>query len=494
MKIFTLVVAIALPIQVAHAAPCENLTSLKLPDTTITLAQSVAAGTFMPPAARGGQANAFKDLPAFCRVAATLKPSRDSDIKIEVWLPESGWNMKFEAVGNGGWTGNIPYPALAGGLQRGYATAATDTGHRGGSGSFALGHPEKLVDFAYRAVHELTVKAKAITEAYYGSNPKYSYWNGCSSGGKQGLKEAQLFPNDYDGIVAGAPANFWTHLTASAAWVGQAVNKTESSYIPQTKYSLVHDAAVHACDALDGVKDGVIEDPKKCKFDPKVLQCNGDETAACLTAAQVDMARVMYSPIANPRTRQTLFPGFEPGSEMGWSTVAGRQPTSLGIDHWKYVVFKDPNWDYKTMDFDKDVALADKLDNGMINAIDTNLRPLFTHGGKILQYHGWADPLIPPQNSADYYESVLKAMGGPSKVKDSYRLFMVPGMGHCGGGDGPSNFDMLSALEQWVEKGKAPDRIIASMPGRTRPLCPYPQVAVYKGSGSTDDASNFSCK
>ena len=174
----------------------------------------------MAAVAREPQANPYRDLPAFCRVAATLTPSSDSDIKIEVWLPASGWNTKFEAVGNGGWTGNIPYPSLAAGIQRGYATAATDTGHQGGSGSFALGHPEKLIDFAYRAVHEMTVKSKAIVEAYYGSGLKYSYWNGCSSGGKQGLKEAQKFPNDFDGIIAGAPANYWTHLTAGAAWVG----------------------------------------------------------------------------------------------------------------------------------------------------------------------------------------------------------------------------------------------------------------------------------
>jgi feruloyl esterase len=472
----------------------------QLPDTTITSAQAVAAGAFTPPVGPGGrgggpQANGYRELPEFCRVAATITPSSDSDIKIEVWLPVSGWNMKFEAVGNGGWTGSIPYAALAAGLQRGYATAATDTGHQGGSGSFALGHPEKLTDFAYRAVHEMTVKAKAIVEAYYGSRPRYSYWNGCSSGGKQGLKEAQKFPADFDGIIAGAPANFWTHLTASAAWIGQAVNRTEGSYIPPAKYPLLHDAAINACDALDGVKDNVIEDPRQCKFDPKVLECKGGDAPTCLTAAQVETARAMYSPMVNPRTMQSLFPGFEPGSEPGWNLVAGRQPTSLGIDHWKYVVFKDPNWDYRTMDFDKDIALADKLDQQIgINATDPNLKPFFSRGGKLIQYHGWTDALIPPQNSVDYYQSVVKTMGGVNNVKQNYRLFMVPGMNHCGGGDGPSNFDALAALEQWVEKGKAPDQIIASKPGRTRPLCPYPEHAVYKGSGSTDDASNFVCK
>ena len=486
----------------ALAASCESLAGLKLPDSTITLAQTIAAGAFTPPAGArgaGGPAAVLRDLPEFCRVAATLRPSTDSDIKIEVWLPASGWNGKFEANGNGGWTGNIPYAALAIALRRGYATAATDTGHEGGSGSFALGHPEKLIDFAYRAVHEMTVQSKAIIAAYYGNNPKFSYWNGCSSGGKQGLKEAQRFPEDYDGIIAGAPANYWTHLTSAAAWIGQAVNKTESSYIPPTKYSLIHDAAVQACDSQDGLKDGLISNPMSCKFDPKVLECKDGDAATCLTSAQVETARVMYSPILNRRTKEPLLPGFEPGSETGWGIVAGHQPTSLGIDHWKYVVFKDPNWDYKTLNFDSDIALADKQDNGSINAIDPNLKPFLSRGGKLLQYHGWSDQLIPPQSSVNYYKSVLDALGGAGKVRDSYRLFMAPGLAHCAGGDGPSNFDMLTALEQWVENGKAPDQITAShvtngKVDRTRPLCPYPQAATYKGTGSIDDAANFVCK
>jgi feruloyl esterase len=249
---------------------------------------------------------------------------------------------------------------------------------------------------------------------------------------------------------------------------------------------------------MDGVKDGVIENPTLCKFDPKVLQCKAEDAANCLMSGQVEMARAMYSAVVNPRTKETLFPGFEPGSERGWNLVAGRQPTSLGIDHWKYVVFKDPNWNYKTMDFDKDIALGDKLDNGMINAVDPNLKPFFSHGGKLLQYHGWTDPLIPPRSSVDYYESVVKALGS-TQVRDSYGLFMVPGMDHCGGGDGPSSFDMLTVLEQWVEQGKVPASIPAAhltngKTDRTRILCPYPQVAAYKGSGDPNDASDFSCR
>src|SRR6266576_7012122 len=256
-------------LQLSAAASCESLTSLTLPNTTITLAKPVAAGEFTPPNPTPPGSN-YKNIPAFCRVAATLKPTSDSDIKIEVWMPATGWNGKFQAVGNGGWSGAIVYPSLARAIGRGYATASTDTGHSGGSGSFALDHPEKLVDFGYRAVHEMTVQAKAIIAAYYGDSPKFSYWNGCSSGGKQGLKEAQRFPSDYDGIIAGAPANYWTHLMTGEIWIAQAVHKDEASFIPASKFPIIHKAVLEACDALDGVKDGVLDDPRKCHFDPKV--------------------------------------------------------------------------------------------------------------------------------------------------------------------------------------------------------------------------------
>src|SRR5437870_8588057 len=298
----------------AAAAPCESLSSLKLPDATITMAQAVAAGAFAPAGGGGrGGGNAFADLPAFCRVAATLKPSGDSDIKIEVWLPASGWNGKFEAVGNGGWAGIIALPAMAAAVQRGYATAGTDTGHEGGTAVFALGHPEKLADFGYRAVHEMTVKAKSIISAYYGDAPKLSYWNGCSSGGREGLKEAQKFPADFDGIIAGAPANYWTHLVTHAIWVGQAVHQEEASFIPQSKYKLIHDAVIEACDARDAVKDGVLENPAQCKFDPAVLQCKAGDASSCLTSPQVEAASKIYAPATNPRTKQILFPGLMQG-------------------------------------------------------------------------------------------------------------------------------------------------------------------------------------
>src|SRR5262245_39173407 len=483
------------------AAPCESLAGLKLPDTTITMAQSVAAGAFSPGGggrAGGGRGGAqFGDLPAFCQVDATVKPTTDSDIKIEVWLPASNWNGKFEAVGNGGWNGNIDQNALAAGLRRGYATASTDTGHEGGGGPW-MQNQNKLIDFGYRAVHEMSEKGKAIISAFYSNNARLSYFNGCSAGGRQALKAAQKFPQDFDGIVAGAPALNATGRAAFSVWVAQNDHKSEETYLPQGKFGLVHDAALQACDTNDAVKDGVIENPKQCKFDPKVLQCSAGDAATCLTAAQVETTRMMYRPLVNHRTKQQIFTGLEPGSEMGWNTFGGQQPFAIGTQMYQFMVFNDPKWDYKALNFDSDMDKVAKLEGGNINATDPNLQGFFARKGKMIQYHGWADPQITPGSSVAYYESVLEKMGG-NKVKDNYRLFMVPGMAHCGGGDGPSSFDMLAALEQWVEKGKAPDSIPAAhlangKPDRTRILCPYPQVATYKGSGDNTDAANFVCK
>ena len=483
---------LALPL-LADDGPCEKLAGLSLPDTTITQAQAIRTPPADAPAA-------LRNLPPFCRVAATLAPSKDSEIKIEVWLPESNWNGKLQSLGNGGWSGAINTGGLAGALRRGYATASTDTGHSGGGAAFALGHPEKLTDFGYRAVHEMTVKAKAFIAAYYGNGPKLSYWNGCSSGGKQGLKEAQRFPADYDGIIAGAPANYWTHLMVATLWPAHATLKDPAAFIPPSKYPLIHQAVLAACDALDGVKDGVLENPTRCKFDPNLLLCKGDDTAGCLTAPQVEAARKIYGPVRNPRTRQEIFPLLEPGSELGWAPLAGGPaPFQIPVEHFKYVVFQDPNWDFKALNFDNDVALADKIDNGLLNATDPDLKAFFARGGKLLQYHGWNDQIIAPRNSIDYYKSVEQKLGGPSKLQGNYRLFMVPGMGHCGGGDGPNSFDMVSTIEQWVEQNQPPERIVATLRAndsvvRTRPLCPFPQVAQYKGTGSTDDAASFVCK
>jgi feruloyl esterase len=482
------------------AAPCENLTGLTLPNATINTAQVVAAGAFVPPAVpgRAGRApatNPYQDLPAFCRVMATLAPTSDSDIKIEVWLPAAGWNHKYQAVGNGGWAGTISYSELADALRGGYATSSTDTGHVGGRGTFALGHPEKLIDFGWRSEHEMTVKSKAIIDAFYGSAPRLSYWNGCSTGGRQGLKEAQKFPDDFDGIIAGAPAN----RTALALWVAFAELKDPANYIPAAKYPLIHQALLDQCDALDGLKDGLIQDPTRCHLDTKAIECKGADSNTCITAAQAEAVRKIYTEGTNPRTGQKLFPSLAPGSELGWAVLgAGPGPSQIILDQYQYVAFKDPNWDWKTFDFDKDITRSETPEILVMNATDPNLSRFFGHKGKLLLYHGWSDPNITPLATIQYYKSVVDTMGGEKKTMDSVRLFLEPGMGHCGGGEGPNKMDLAGTLDQWVEKGSAPDKMIAShsMNGkvdRTRPVCPYPQVAKYKGSGSIDDAANFSC-
>jgi feruloyl esterase len=489
------VAACALPGTAAAAANCESLSSLALKDGSVTMAQAVAAGGFTQPGGRGGGA-AYANLPAFCRVAATLKPSSDSEIKIEVWLPSGNWNNSLESAGNGAWAGTIGYPAMATALAGGYAAASTDTGHTGGSVMFVAGHPERLTDFAYRAVHAMTVAAKAITAGYYGQAPKHSYFNGCSTGGRQAIAEAQRFPGDYDGIIAGDPDFYATHIQAAQLFIGQSAHLTESSYIPPANYPALHKAALDACDALDGVKDGVIEDPTRCKFDPGTIACTDVAGPSCLTPQQVETARKTY---AGVHAGKSMLWGLEPGSESGWASLSGPQPLGLALDTYQYLVFNDPKWDYHTLDATKDVAAADKAIGATMNSADPNLKPFFSHGGKLILYHGWADPGIPPMFSVEYYKNVVDKTGGMKKAADSIRLFMVPGMGHCQGGDGPSTFDSMAALADWVEHGKSPERMIASHSSggqvdRTRPLCPYPQTALYKGSGSTDDAANFSCK
>ena len=482
----------------ALALPCEGLKAFALKNATITEAQMVAAGTFIAPGgqpAAAARINVFKDLPEFCRVAVTLTPTSDSDIKVEVWLPANGWNGKFQAVGNGGWAGVISYAAMADAIRGGYATASTDTGHVGGRGTFALGHPEKLIDFAWRSEHEMTVHAKAIIRAFFGNPAQRSYWNGCSTGGRQGLKAAQKFPDDFDGIIAGAPAN----RTAISLWIAHAVLKDPASYIPPSKYPVIHRAAVGACDKVDGLEDGLIDDPRRCQFDPQVLLCKDADGPSCLTAPQIAAARKIYSPAINPRTGQQLFASLVPGTELGWGVQAqGPEPSANIYDQYRYVVFKDPNWDWKTFDFDRDVVRGDLPENLVMNATDPDMKPFFGRGGKLLLYHGWSDPQVPALNTIKYYESVVANLGGAAEAAKHVRLFMAPGMGHCRGGEGPNTFDKIGALERWVEQGIAPDLLPASHStngtvDRTRPLCPYPQAAKYAGTGSIDAAANFAC-
>jgi len=479
------------------ATPCEQLATLELPNAKIDSATMVAAGAFTPPGATTTAANTYANLPAFCRITATLTPSSDSDIKAEIWLP-TGWNGKFQAVGNGGWAGTIPYAAIAAAIRAGYAGAGTDTGHVGGNADFALGHPEKLIDLAYRSIHEMTVQAKTIINAHYGNPAKFSYYNGCSQGGRQGLAAAQKYPEDFNGIIAGAAS--WNQMRAHGARVALnlIVNKNSDSSIPSSKYAMIHEAVLNACDASDGVKDGVIENPLMCKYDYSELACKTDDGPACLTKGQIESAKAMTSPLIDPKTGKPLFDGhLMPGSELGWATLGGPAPLGLATSGMRNVVFHDRTWDYHKMNIATDIELAAESDNGAMYSGDPNLKPFFDRGGKLLMYHGWTDQQVNPLNSVIYYDSVLKAVGKETAA-NSIALFMVPGMNHCAGGAGTDTFDKVKTLEQWVEQGATPAQILAShltsgQADKTRPLCPYPQVAIYKGSGSTTEAPNFVC-
>ena len=493
--------ATALRLNAWAATPCESLSGMSLTKAKVTSASVVAAGAFVPPTTggRGGGAGNFASLPAFCRVAATLKPTSDSDIKVELWLPQEGWNGKFEAVGNGGWAGSIPYAAIAAAMRAGYAAAGTDTGHTGNNAEFAFGHPEKVIDFAYRSIHEMTVHAKAILAEHYGSPAKFSYYNGCSQGGRQGLAEAQRYATDFNGIIVGASAIDQMRMHGARTALNVLVNKSPDAVIPPTKYSMINKAVLNACDALDGVTDGVIEEPTKCKFDYATLLCKAGDSGDCLTKGQVESAKIMTSPLKDPKTGKTLFDGYLlPGSELGWATLGGPAPLGLSISGLQNIVFGDRSWDYHTIELTADVNRAVKSDKGATATSSPDLQRFFDRGGKLLMYHGWSDPQVTPMNSVSYYKDVVDFLGKGVAGK-SIALFMVPGMNHCSGGPGTDTFDKVKVIEDWVERGMAPTKIIASHQtngtvDKTRPLCPYPQVAKYNGSGDTNDAANFSCK
>lgn len=496
-RVLSLLAASALAaIPGAAQQSCESLTQLTLPRVTVNLAVSVPAGKFTPP-----NQSAAIDAPAFCRVAGLIAP----EVKFELWMPAQ-WNRKLLAVGNGGLAGSINFRQMAEPLQRGYATGSTDTGHQGAGNdaSWALGHMQRVIDFAHRAVHATAQADKAIIEAFYGAQPSHSYFSGCSQGGQEALMEAQRYPRDFDGIIAGDPANFWTHNQVSHLWM---VTSTQGdSYIPASKIPLLAAAVNNACDALDGIKDGILNDPRKCRFDPETLRCKGGDEPGCLTGAQVQAVQKIYR-----GPGEAIYPGLLPGGEAGpggWSQwMSGPRAgagghANLGLPFFKYIVFEDPDWDYHSFafevpaGFDNDVEFLDDKLASIFNATNPDLSAFRANGGKLIQYHGWSDPDITPLNSINYYESVAQATPGAS---DFYRLFLVPGMQHCQGGPGPSKFDMIGALDQWVEHSTAPDRVVASHAtasgavDRTRPLCAYPKEAQWTGSGSTDDAQNFVC-
>jgi feruloyl esterase len=489
------------------ASNCEDLATLQLPHTTITKAEVVSGGTFTPPT---GQALA--DLPAFCRVTAVARPSADSDIVVEIWMPESNWNLRFEGTGNGGFAGKISYGALAEGVRRHYAVANTDMGMAtppGANASIFINRPERWIDWGYRATHEMTVVAKQVLRAYYTRDAGHAYFVGCSTGGEQALMESQRYPDDYDGIVGGAAANNRTGVHVSILWNFAVNEKTPASNMPAAARSLLSQAVVNACDGLDGVKDGVIADPQNCHFDPASLKCTSTNQESCLTASEVATAQQIYAGPVNPRTSKSLYPGLPRGSEFGWDGLVPAQdsaPPYAPIFQWVF----GPQWDWRQFDFDAQDAIFNQKLASMVNATSPDIDAFRAHGHKLLMYHGWSDWLVAPQESINYYNAVVQRdeSAGAKKslgaLDQSFRLFMVPGMAHCGGGPGATHFDALGAVVDWVEHGVAPDKIIANRlpPGTTqgategtlqRPLCPYPRTARYQGSGSTNDASSFAC-
>ena len=503
------------------AATCESLARLKLPDTTITAAEQVAAGAFVPPARLRESEFSGKNLPAFCRVQATIKPAKDSAIEIEVWMPLTGWNGRYRGQGNGGFAGYIDYPGLVTAISAGYASASTDTGHVGSplNASWALNHPDKIVDFGWRAIHQTAVKAKAIIQAFYGEAPKHSYFTGCSNGGRQALMEAHRFPEDYDGIIAGAPANYWTKVFATFIFDIQAMQATPGSYIGADKIPAIGKAVAAACDANDGVKDGVLNDPRECRFNPETLLCKQGDSPDCLTAAQVAALKKIYAGPLDSSGKQ-MYPGFEPGGEEGpggWVTWIGQGPgkdlqTQFATGFYANMITTKEPVDLKTISIEAAVKLADEQQAKTFNADDPNLKPFAARGGKLIMYHGWSDAALPPLGAIKYYSSVQAALG-QQQTNAFMRLYMAPGVQHCGGGPGANSFgqsaapsdaqhDIHEALEQWVEKGTAPDKIIATKYAdddhskgvkMARPLCPYPQSAKYKGTGDTNDAASFEC-
>ena len=490
----------------AQDVGCEDLIAFPITAGTVTHAEVVETGAFTPPVAPGGRSastasvtRTFGGLPAFCRVIATLRPTNDSNITVEVWMPLSGWNGKYQAVGNGAFNGSIGHGAMAAALANGYATSSTDTGHTGNSARFGLGHPEKVVDFGWRSLHLMAVVAKEVIAAHYDEGLRYSYWNGCSAAGRQAMKAAQRFPEDFDGIVAGAPGQDWSGRAAGALRVATYLESNVDARLSEGDRRLVHSAALRACDAADGVKDGVIDSPERCDFDPAVLQCVGAKDGSCLTAAQVETVRMLYSSPVNPSTNREIT-GLVPGSELNWTDLGWTNSArATGLELYRYLVYADPSWTIDRFDFDTDIVKVEETDDGTLNALDPDLEPFFARGGKLLAYHGWSDAQISPLNATQYYERVVESVGSADEVHDSYRLFMAPGMGHCRGGEGPNIFDKMAPIEAWVEEGRAPDQVLATKFGpqgeveMRRPLCAYPARAVYDGTGDPKREDSFSC-
>ena len=480
----------------------DALATLTSSSVTIRAAQRVAG-----PERPGLQSEAR------CRVEASVSAAPGSLINFEVWIPER-WNQKLVVTGNGGYSNALSTRDMTQAVAAGYAAIGGDTGHQTPTPDDLLwgaGHPERIIDWGSRSIHAITEPGRRIAEIAGGEPVRRAYFNGCSTGGHQAYAEIQRYPHDFDGVVAGAPGNNRVRLNTGFLWQFLANRRRADSttIIPATKLAMITKAIVAACDANDGVTDGVVDDPRTCSFDPAALQCKAGDEPGCLTGEQVGALNKMYGGAKNPRTGEQIYPGWPKSSEAltvtangqpqsGWHQYWGTaEPTR--VNFWRHWVFADRGWDWWSFDFDRDLGAADAKVGRLIDQVNSDLSAFKARGGKAIVYQGWQDPVVNAIDTIAFYERVRARQGSQTEVDQFFRLFMVPGMGHCSGGTGATNFDAVAALDSWVEAGIPPDRIIASriVDGatvRTRPLCPYPLKAVYTGSGSTDDAANFRCR
>ena len=495
----------------AFAADCSSLAGLALDKGRVTAATLVAAGKFTPPAAPGGPppgvgAGQYANLPAFCRVEATLEPTADSSIKVEVWLPAEGWNGKYVGIGNGIWAGQLSLSQLASPLSRGFAAATTDTGHSGSglTAEWAVGHPEKLVDFGHRAVHLMTVTAKQAIAAFYEKPQTLSFWDSCSTGGRQGLMSAYRYPDDYDAISSMAPANPMTDLMTQSMWANWVNKRTAGAQLDPGKLALVHQAVLKQCDALDGLEDGLVGRPDACSFEPKSLVCPAGSSENCLSAPQAEAMQGLYDGVRGNDGTQ-LLPGWPRGAEMQLTAlVMGPTPFPVAMDYFQKLVHgNDAAWDWTRMDYSAESTTARSYGADILDVPADGLKAFFARGGKLLLSHGWNDGLIPANNTLKFHGALSKTLDAKA-LEQQLRLFMAPGMEHCSGGEGPNSFDTLGTLDAWTASGKAPELIVANrmnspnpnapqLPPMSRPLCAYPQVAQYNGSGDKAVAASFSC-
>lgn len=482
--------------------------------TTIATAERIDASDAAPwisPNSGGGSATVTQP---FCRVAGSIKPTTASDIQFELWLPlDPQWNHKFAGTAAGGSGGYIAYPTVKTHLSMGYASIGHNNGHPNAQVDFAL-IAERKIDFAYRAQHVATLVGKELTQTYYAAQPRFAYYNGCSQGGHHGMMEMQRYPEDYDGIIAGAPANDWTGTLAAEANAALAQSQVPGAGISRGLLAVVKARALAACDGVPGVdhlRDGVLDDPRRCSWSPAAMACgaSGATPGQCLAPEQLVALQTALAGRFKSTGERVAFgyPIEAPGGGYFPSdTTSPDRPQGSWSNHWRYAVYEMPGYDFNGFNWDVAVDYARGKEGATYDAISGRYDAFADRGGKFLMYHGWADSLITPALTIATWDS-MRAQMGQAKVDAFARLYMVPGMDHCSGGSGASNFELMTALAKWREDGVAPDgsnagnTTLASraanaangIPARTRPLCPYPKQAIYSGSGSSDDAANFSC-